>query len=130
MEIEGFSRARNKQSIESPSREPLRIPLLICRSPLIFTPAHNQTVLCPARPCGPSMMMLACCCTGLTRSGRSEQGERAAAARGGRRSTGPFPARGAPSWAAAPSGPWGTRAEQARRDHSPRPSSLRRSSWR
>lgn len=74
-------------------------------------------------------MMQACCCRGLTRYGCSGQGERAAAARGGQRSTGPFPAQGARAWAAEPSPPWGTRAEKERRDHSPQPSSLCRSFW-
>ena len=104
--------------------------LLLSSSALIFTPAHNQTVLCPVPPCGPSTTMKACCCRGPTRSGRSGRGGRAAAARGGRRSKGPIPARAAPSWAAAPSGPWGTRAEQERRHRSPRPSSLSRSCWK
>lgn len=121
-------------SIKSPSKEPLHIskfiPLSISRSPLIFTPAHNQTVLCPAPPYGPSTRMPACCCTGLIRYGCSGQPERAAAARGGQRNTGPFPARGALPWAAALLGPWGTRAEQERRLHSPQPSSLCHSSWK
>lgn len=97
---------------------------------LVFTPMHNQTALCPAPPYGPSMMMPACCCRDLTRYGCSEQRERAAAVPGGQRNTGPFHARVALPWAAAPLGPWGTRAEQGRRAHSPQPSSWSHSSWK
>lgn len=99
-------------------------------SSLIFTPAHNQTVLCPAPPYGPSTTMLACCCMGLTRYGHSEPPGRAAAARGGQRSTGLSPVQGGPPWAAAPLVPWGTQVEQERRAHSPQPSGLRRSLWK
>lgn len=122
-----FTRALASPSVKRPSNKNLSISP---NSTLVFTPVHNQTVLCPAPPYGPSTMKLACCCRGLTRCGHSERGERAVAAPGGPQNTGPFPARGAPPWAAAPSGPWGTRAEQERRDHSPRPSSLCRSSWK
>lgn len=73
-------------------------------------------------------MMPACCCKDLTRYARSEQQERAAAAQGGQRNTGLFPARGVLLWAPAPSGLWETRAVQKRRDHSPRPNSLCHSS--
>lgn len=125
-----MSSGRQMSSIKSPSRASTRPTSSSPSSTLIFTPAHNQTVLCPVPPCGPSTMTRACCCRGPTRSGCSGRGGRAAAARGGRRSTGPIPARAAPSWAAAPSGPWGTRAEQERRRHSPRPSSLCRSCWK
>lgn len=122
-----FRRAMTSSSIKSPSNKNLSTSP---NSTLVFTPVHNQTVLCPVPPYGPSTMKPACCCRGLTRCGHSERGERGAAARGGPRNTGPFPARGAPPWAAAPSGPWGTRVEQERTDHSPRPSSLYRSSWK
>lgn len=110
--------------------ESLRVSLLISCSPLIFTPVHNQTVLCPVPPYGPSTMMPACCCRDLTRYEHSEPPERAAAARGGQRNTGLFLVRGVLPRAAAPSVPWGTRAKQERRDHSLQPSSLCRSSWK
>lgn len=134
MEIEAFSRAQNNHCISKVPQKNLFyisrcIPLLISRSPLIFTPVHNQTVLCPDPPYGLSTMMLACCCRGPIIYGRSEPGGRAAAARGGRRNTGPLPARDAPPWAAAPSGPWGTQVAQERRDHSPQTSSLSHSFW-
>lgn len=95
-----------------------------------FRPAHNQTVLCPVPPYGLSMMMLACYCRDLTRSERSGPAGRAGAAQAGQRSRGPFPVRGVPPRAAAPSAPWGTRVRQERTDHSPRPSNLSRSLWK
>lgn len=75
-------------------------------------------------------MMPACCCRDLTRYERSEPAGRAAAGRGGRRSTGPFPVPGVPAWAAAPLVPWRTRAKRETRVHNLQPSSLCRSSWR
>lgn len=112
-----------------PEHIPTFIPLFIFHSPPhVFTPVHNQIVPCPVPPCDPSTMRLVCCCTGPTRSGRSERWERAGTAREGPRSTGRFPARGARGGAAAPWSPWGTQPEQWRRDCNPQPSSLGRSS--
>lgn len=105
-------------------------PSLIFAVSLLFTPKHNQTALCPALPYDQSMMTLACCCRGPTRSWHSGQQERAAAAPGGQQSTGRFPAQDAPPWAAAPLDLWGTRAEQGRTAHSPPPSSLCHSCWK
>lgn len=99
-------------------------------NPRSFKPAHSQTVLCPVPPCGLSMMTPACCCRDPTRSEHNGPAETAGAAQGGRQSTGPSLARGVPPRVVAPLGPWGSRAEQERRDRSPQPSSLSRSSWK
>lgn len=122
--------ARNKHHLSKVPEKNLYTSRSTSSALLIFTPLHNQTVLCPVPPYGLSTMMPACCCRDLTGYARSGRGERAAAARGGQQNTGPFPARGALLWTAAPSGSWGTRAVQERRAHSPRPSSLCRSSWK
>lgn len=111
-----------------------------CRSPassfssfssfvlFLFTPLHNQTVLCPA-PCGLSMMWTACCWKDPAGSARSEPPGRAAAEQGGRQSTRLTPALGAPLWAAALSNPWGTQEKQKRRSRSLHPNRACRSSW-
>lgn len=94
-----------------------------------FTLVHNQTVLCPVLPYGPSTRKLACCCRGLTRFECSGRGERAAAARGGPRNTVLFLALGARPSAAALLGPWGTQAWLVTRAHSQQPSSWCHSFW-
>ena len=99
-------------------------------APLLFTPVHNRTALCPVPLYDPSTMTPACCCRGQARCEHSGWEGRAAAARGGRRNTRPFLVRGVPPRAAAQSVPWGTPVESGRTHHSPPPSSLCHSSRR
>lgn len=131
LEIEAF-RAHNKQPpaplVPQETTTTFKHLLPLFCSPIIFTQAHNQTVLCPVPPYDPSMMMPACCCRDLTRYEHSEPAGREAAGRGGQRSTGPFPVPGVLPRAAALSVPWRTRAKQETRVHNLQPSSLCRSS--